>query len=88
MSKKHPRPASVSIQLVAEGLPEDVVSKLGRDLQHALLSQLADITPGRAARVRLGPPNPDDSGLPSGQTDGIVAQFENPAEQTTGIGRP
>jgi hypothetical protein len=78
MSERTAAAASISIELRAEGLPSDVVAKLSRDLQHALLSQIADITPGRAARIELGPPDADDPGLPRGSTDGIVAQFENP----------
>jgi hypothetical protein len=79
MSERTTRAASISIELRAKGLPSDVVAKLSRDLQQALLSQLADVTPGRTARIELGPPDADDPGLPRGQTDGIVAQFEDPA---------
>lgn len=70
---------NVSIKLTTSGLPEKAVSKLNRALQQALLTQLAELAPARAARIELG--SPEESSLqlefPGGRTDGIVAQFES-----------
>jgi hypothetical protein len=64
---------SLEVTLSGGGLPEEVVAKINRAVQRAVLSELADLDLG-AARVQLL--SAERAQFPGGPTDGIVVQLE------------
>ena len=62
----NPKSQTISVELKADGLPEDVVARLDLALKATLLTELTALNLAPAARINLSDPfrpwNPNDDG--------------------------